>query len=356
MVPNYNYGRYLRRRFQSILDQTFSDYEVIFVDNASTDDSRDVYGEFARDPRFRAQFNEVNNGNVFKQWNIGVGLARGEFVWIAESDDWSEPGFLARMVELLDASPAAGVAFCASWYVEEEASPRLWTWYWPEDMQPLMDRDFVMHGRDACMQHLVRMPLIPNASAAVFRRQVFLDAGGADATYRIAGDQDVWFRLLLRSDLAYCATPMNHWRRQPAAVSSGRNDTHVLVAEAYRIVAAISHAVPVEAGVLDAACNALANGWMGETLRPRQDRRLRLRPIIAAAWRADPWLCERWLNKMAAHHADAPSFAGTVLRRAWRLAGPFARLGRSRWNRLRRTAEEASRRAGGPAGVAGGRA
>ena len=90
IVPNYNHARYLRQRIESVLGQTYQDFEVILLDDCSTDESRSVLGEYAKDPRVRIEFNEKNSGSTFKQWNKGVRLARGEYIWIAESDDYAD--------------------------------------------------------------------------------------------------------------------------------------------------------------------------------------------------------------------------------------------------------------------------
>ena len=94
VVPNYNHGRFLPQRIDSILGQTFQDFELILLDDCSTDNSRMILSSYAGDPRVRIEFNSANSGSPFKQWNKGVRLARGEYVWIAESDDYAEPRFL----------------------------------------------------------------------------------------------------------------------------------------------------------------------------------------------------------------------------------------------------------------------
>jgi glycosyltransferase involved in cell wall biosynthesis len=71
IIPNYNHARYLRGRIESVLRQTYRDFEVILLDDCSTDDSRSILGEYVKDPRVRIDFNEVNSGSTFKQWNKG---------------------------------------------------------------------------------------------------------------------------------------------------------------------------------------------------------------------------------------------------------------------------------------------
>jgi len=84
IVPNYNHARFLRQRLDSILTQTYQDFELILLDDCSTDDSRTILKEYAADPRVRLELNEANSGSPFKQWNKGVQLAQGKYVWIAE--------------------------------------------------------------------------------------------------------------------------------------------------------------------------------------------------------------------------------------------------------------------------------
>jgi glycosyltransferase involved in cell wall biosynthesis len=93
--------RFLRRRIESVLCQTYQDFELILLDDCSSDESRSLLSEYAGDPRVRIEFNEVNSGSPFKQWNKGVRLARGQYVWIAESDDYADKRLLERLVAQL---------------------------------------------------------------------------------------------------------------------------------------------------------------------------------------------------------------------------------------------------------------
>src|ERR1700691_3837398 len=120
VIPNYNHARFLPRRIETVLQQTFQDFEVIFLDDCSTDSSRPILSSYANNPIVRIEFNSVNSGSTFKQWNKGVGLARGEYVWIAESDDYADPRFLERLVGVLDSEPEAAFAYCRSWRVSGE--------------------------------------------------------------------------------------------------------------------------------------------------------------------------------------------------------------------------------------------
>src|SRR5512136_264482 len=101
IVPNFNHAPYLTWRIDTILGQTFPDLELLILDDGSTDRSRRIIEKYRGRPRVSIQVNPVNSGSVFRQWEKGLSLAAGDYVWIAESDDWAAPTFLERLVPVL---------------------------------------------------------------------------------------------------------------------------------------------------------------------------------------------------------------------------------------------------------------
>ncbi|HEU5395863.1 MAG TPA: glycosyltransferase [Verrucomicrobiae bacterium] len=248
IVPNYNHARFLPRRFESIFAQTCGDREVIALDDASTDGSREILRELAAKHPLQLIFNDRNSGIPFKQWNKGVAAARGEFIWIAESDDSAEPQLLERLVAALEANPKAGLAYCQTRRIDEHDVLAGTLGDWTADLDPVRwQNDFVASGPAECATALMIKNTIPNASAVVFRRSVFERAGGAPEDLRLCGDWMTWVRMLLISDVAFVAAPLNHFRSHPNSVRSSSQLTR-LCAEEYRVKAyIIKHcAVPVE--------------------------------------------------------------------------------------------------------------
>jgi len=125
IVPNYNHAPYLRQRIESILGQTYKDIEVILLDDCSTDASRAIISEYSNDPRVRIEFNKVNSGSTFKQWKKGMGLAHGEYVWVAESDDYADERLLEKLVKVLDEEPEVTFVYCRSFRVTPDGQPGL---------------------------------------------------------------------------------------------------------------------------------------------------------------------------------------------------------------------------------------
>jgi len=121
ITPNCNHARYLHQRPDSILNQTFQDFGLIILDDASTDSSREVVELYTKDPRVRAIFNAENSGSTFKQWNLGLSHAKGEYIRFAESDDYADPALLATLVDRVDRHPNVGLAVCQSRTVDQDS-------------------------------------------------------------------------------------------------------------------------------------------------------------------------------------------------------------------------------------------
>jgi hypothetical protein len=210
VVPNYNHARFLRQRIESVLGQTFRDFEVILLDDCSTDESRSILSEYAADPRVKIEFNKKNSGSTFRQWNKGVQLAKGEFVWIAESDDYADKNLLERLVATLDAEPSIAFAYCRSWRVSAEdhldgfadsyLNGRRWT------------ANYCADGREECRNFFVVYNTIPNASAVLFRKDAYELVGGADESLRLCGDWKLWAAMALTGRVAYLGEPLNYFR------------------------------------------------------------------------------------------------------------------------------------------------
>jgi glycosyltransferase involved in cell wall biosynthesis len=233
VVPNYNHARFLPKRIDSILAQTLQDFELILLDDCSMDDSRSILHSYACSPRVRTEFNSINSGSPFRQWNKGVKLARGEYVWIAESDDYADECFLEKLVARLDAEPSAAFAYCRSWRVTSDDRSEGFADVWfPPDR---WTADYCTDGRSECRNYLVLGNIIPNASAVVFRKAVYECVGGADESLRLCGDWKLWAAMALTGKVAYVAEALNYFRFHDASVRKLTNPTGTDVVEISRV-------------------------------------------------------------------------------------------------------------------------
>ena len=286
IVPNYNHARFLQRRIDSILAQTFQDFELILLDDCSTDESRSILSEYATHPRVRAEFNDVNSGSPFKQWNKGVRLAQGKYVWIAESDDYADECLLERLVPALEADPKVLLAFCRSWRVIGDdrvegfadynlPNPEQWT------------ADFCIDGRELCRKYFALITPIPNASSVVFRKDVYERIGGADESLRLCGDWKQWAAMALEGKIAYFCEPLNYFRYHDntARVMTGRDGTSEM--EYLHVSRWVLGRVTVPDAELEKICEARARGWVPVVLSFRTPLALK-RAILQSAGELDP--------------------------------------------------------------------
>jgi len=213
IVPNYNHARFLIERLQSIARQTLRDLEIILLDDCSTDESLSILTEFAaREPRAHLVPNAKNSGSTFKQWRKGLAMARGKYIWIAESDDSAHPELLATLVARLEANPNAVLAACCPRMTDVEGNDLGIPKDWFSDIGGARwEEDFSSAGRREIADVLAQKNAILNASGAVFRNKSDLREL-VDESMRLCADWLFWVRLMARGDFEYVARPLNYWR------------------------------------------------------------------------------------------------------------------------------------------------
>jgi len=252
-VPNYNYARYMPERLGSVFAQSLPVREVIVLDDRSTDDSLAVIPEIARrhGRDIRLVPSEVNSGSVFAQWRKAAELAEGEFLWIAEADDLSDPDFLLRATAALKADPAIAFAFTDSRTIHADGSA-MWPdykGYYATLGAGALQRSEVFDAADFVRRFLAVKNLVLNVSAVVWRRDALLralDACGEELRgFRMAGDWRLYLEALAApgARIAYEAAPLNVHRRHAQSVTHALDaDRHV--AEIARCHAFAQHAFP----------------------------------------------------------------------------------------------------------------
>jgi glycosyltransferase involved in cell wall biosynthesis len=214
IIPNYNHERFLEQRIESVLNQTYRDFEVILMDDYSTDNSREIIEKYRKHGRVRqVVFNEENSGSTFLQWKKGIALAKSEYIWIAESDDYADPEFLAVVMKPLLEDSQIVISYCRSWNANDHdhvfgmvlhadrLDPVRWT------------QDYVVPGHVENGHYLKYRNTIPNASAVVFKKPLYIDSI-LDTDMKFCGDWLFWRNLLNQrgSKIAYTSRPLNFFR------------------------------------------------------------------------------------------------------------------------------------------------
>jgi glycosyltransferase involved in cell wall biosynthesis len=228
VVPNYNHERYLQERLGSIFKQSYPVYQVVVLDDASSDGSVSAIKRIAADCRREIALvaNDTNSGSLAKQWSKGLAQCTGDFVWIAESDDVADPAFLAECVQALERS-GADFCFTDSWQIDGEGK-RIGNSYvrYVDDIEPgTFTRDFVMPGHDFVRRFLAVKNVILNMSGVLWRREVLVQAivaiGSDLDQLRITADWRLYIAAsAVGHKVAYVAQPLNGHRRHQRSITS----------------------------------------------------------------------------------------------------------------------------------------
>lgn len=277
IIPNYNHAPFLRQRIDSVLEQTFTDFEVILLDDCSTDNSVQILEEYAQKHSHVTFYpNTKNTGSTFAQWNKGVQLAKGDYVWIAESDDFCAPNLLETLVPLLDENPNVGLAFAQSFIVDERGKKInnfIENYKFIYDDFERWQSDFIVNGQKECTDYLIFSNTIPNASGALMRKSVYQNCGGAETGWRLNGDWFFYIKMLLQSDLAFSAKPLNYFRQHQQTQRYKAKTNHVVFDEIIYTLEFVENNAPVDPAKMQQAYKNVA-GWWGGSLSRQQFSRM----------------------------------------------------------------------------------
>ncbi|WP_187177842.1 glycosyltransferase family 2 protein [Algoriphagus sp. AK58] len=211
IVPNFNHSKFLNQRIESILNQTYQDFEIILLDDCSTDDSVEILKKFVNNCKVQFLFcNSKNSGSPFGLWKKGFDLARGDLIWIAESDDWCEIDFLDSLIPFFSDS-SVSLAYSNSDYFDEP-SQQFKPITWLKSFENfLWDRDFVYSGMDLLKEYGVYKCLILNVSCAIFRKSSLKNME-FPFKFRFSGDWYFWNQLFLTGNIGFNSRILNHVR------------------------------------------------------------------------------------------------------------------------------------------------
>lgn len=218
----YNGGSKLIPSIESILNQTYSDFELIVVDDASNDETASVLREYgARDPRIIITTNDTNIG-LTKSLNKGINKASGVYIARMDVGDTSEPERFAQQVVFLDIHPEYGLV--GAWaHVIDERSKKIGEMNYPT-------------GNDVLKQGLIKHNLFVHSS--VMMRKSALDAVGLyDERWKYAQDYELFLRLAAHTNIANLPFYLASYRISPDSITKRKNKAQVMFAIHARVAA-----------------------------------------------------------------------------------------------------------------------
>jgi glycosyltransferase involved in cell wall biosynthesis len=227
-LPNYNLAPYLPEAIESVLRQSYTNFEFIIIDNCSTDNSRDIIQQYAeRDPRIRFSVNDHNVGMV-NNLNLCLQHAKGDYIKYLLSDDiLDSPIALEKMVAVLDADSDIALVATARNVIDDRSIIR----------QVLSEyrtsSSYV--GTDIIQECLIdQKNKIGEPSVVLFRKK---NAGrGFDSRYRQMVDLEMWFHILEQGNFAYIDEPLCSFRSHPNQQTHVNISQRVVSDEAFKLL------------------------------------------------------------------------------------------------------------------------
>lgn len=237
IVPNFNHAKFLERRLTTVYNQSFKDIEVILLDDHSTDNSCKILENY-QSKNFTntiLHVNDKNSGSGYLQWEKGISLAQGEYIWIAESDDYCELSFLENVIPLLAENKKISLAFCQTICVNEHGK-KLWqtnkTFETPES-----------NGRSFALRRLLIKNHIVNGSMVVFRKSAYDKCQSRISfhKYKYVSDVLLWTLLSLTGCVNASPLHLNYFVRHSNATTINADDNAKVLAENLELLKSAVH-------------------------------------------------------------------------------------------------------------------
>lgn len=226
VIPNYNYKRFLYQRLYSILSQKEKINEIIILDDCSTDDSRKeidkIVAELEKYIDIKKVYNEKNSGSAFKQWEKGFSLAKSEYVWIAEADDYCSDKLLKQLVKPVVKNRDIIISYADTAFIDTVGN------YLVKSIVPEIDilntghwnRNYLNNGKDEFNHYTYLNCTIANVSSCIIKNNNYSRFFKESGKFKQCGDWLLYANIMQLGDVAYSRQTLNYYRIHGSNVSS----------------------------------------------------------------------------------------------------------------------------------------
>ena len=254
IIPNYNHAKYLPQRLESVYNQTYQDFEVILLDDCSNDASVAILNTYAKHPKTsHVVFNDKNSGSTFKQWAKGLALAKGEFIWIAETDDLADLSFLENLLSLFNKDENIGIVYSNSNAINEKEEITYTISNKPKI--PNKNKWCFYNGMAFIKQYMLGGNMIPNASACLIKKEALQQVDLSNNPFKLSGDWLVYSLILSQYNLVFLDKPLNYFRFHSNNVRSKNTNNGLMWIEACEMFAILKNKKALEDSIISSAVN-----------------------------------------------------------------------------------------------------
>ena len=210
IIPLYNKEPYVGKALQSVLDQSFIDYELIVVDDGSTDESARVAGEVLSKAAVDCQLIRQENAGVSAARNNGVARSKGDYLCFLDADDWWDPSFLAEMSALIDEYPDAGI-YGTGYIIVNETKRK--TRVAPLGLEPGFEKGYINY----CQVYAKTLAMPLTSISVAVPRKVFDEMNGFPTGIKLGEDFLLWIRIALIFQVAFLNRPLAYYNQDADA-------------------------------------------------------------------------------------------------------------------------------------------
>ena len=234
VFTSYNHKEYLEKALESLLNQTFKNFELIIVDDASTDGSQEVLMTYEANEKVNLNLKKENSGSYVLASNYGASMAKGKYILFAQCDDYSEPTQLEELTNAALENENCGVVYSISNLVDSQDRLISDDYIIRESFfKETIKNSRVIEGR-LMRRFLSYSCIIPNLSAALIQRDLYNKVSGLSSDFKVVADWDFWLKLSQLTDFYYIKKPLNNFRQHQTTIrSSIKIETQIV--EVYRM-------------------------------------------------------------------------------------------------------------------------
>jgi glycosyltransferase involved in cell wall biosynthesis len=229
IVPNYNYARFMLQRLYSVLNQDYKIFELIILDDCSKDNSREVIDDLSNRLKkyvnVKLAYNDTNSGSAFKQWQKGFEMATGDYVWIAEADDYCESDLISNLIKPIKNNNKVMISYSDTAFIDVFGNVTMNSIKQEIDIRKTnhWNRSYINNGINEIENYSYLNCTIANVSSCIIKRNDYTKYLNMSGKFHQAGDWLLYVNIMAMGDIAYTNKVLNYYRLHGDNVSSTMN-------------------------------------------------------------------------------------------------------------------------------------
>lgn len=226
IIPSYNHSIFLEDRIKSIINQTYQNWELIIIDDKSNDDSIDKLRLLLKNYNHKIKYfivNKTNSGSGYNSWKKGIELAETDFIWIAETDDYSDLFFLEESINLLEKDHKISLVFSSSIYVNKDKEFLYSSKNRTKELNVKKGEVGVFRDK-YFLKAAISNPYITNGSSVVFRKKNTKKLPSGIFEKGLSTDIFLWTFLVIGNKFGFVNKPLNFFRRHSNSTTEKINN------------------------------------------------------------------------------------------------------------------------------------